>query len=111
MRRKETRSNCPIAAVVEVIGSKCKIMVLYRLQKRAWRFNELQRDIGEVSPKVLTENLRALEADGLITRTVFSLKPLHVEYALSELGRSMEPLLHEMHTWGAYYLRQIGLPL
>lgn len=110
MLPKDSLPDCPIATVISMIGSKCKLSVLYRLLSRPWRFNELKRDIHAVSPKVLSESLRSLEADGLVTRTVFNEMPPHVEYALSDLGQSMRPMLREMHAWGTYYLERMENP-
>ena len=107
MHLNDSFRDCPVMTVARIIGSKGKILILYRLLDRSWRFNELKRDIATISPKVLTENLRSLEADGLVVRTVHNIMPPHVEYALSELGQSMRPLLQEMQVWGISYLNQI----
>ena len=69
-----------------MIGSKWKLLILHNLLIRPWRFNELQKDLAGISQKVLTESLRTMEEDGIITRTVFAEVPPKVEYALSELG-------------------------
>ena len=70
---------------------------------RPWRFNELKKDLDGISQKVLTDSLRAMEEDGIITRTVYPEVPPRVEYALSELGESMRPILDAMKQWGAEY--------
>ena len=97
---------CPVATTVQLIGSKWKLLILRNLMARPWRFNELKRSLEGVSQKVLTDALRSLEADGLISRTVFAEVPLHVEYALTELGESMRPILKAMEAWGLYYQEQ-----
>jgi DNA-binding HxlR family transcriptional regulator len=68
-----------------------------------WRFNELQRSLEGISQKVLTDSLRSMEADGIITRTIYPEAPPRVEYALSELGDSMRPILKSMEDWGSKY--------
>lgn len=71
--------------------------------KRPWRFNELRRDLDGISQKVLTDSLRSIEEDGIITRTVYPEVPPRVEYALSDLGESMRPVIKSMEDWGAVY--------
>ena len=70
---------------------------------RPWRFNELQKSLDGISQKVLTDSLRSMEADGIITRTVYAEMPPRVEYALSDLGESMRPILTAMQEWGNHY--------
>lgn len=94
---------CPVATTVQLIGSKWKLLILHNLLIRPWRFNELQKDLAGISQKVLTESLRTMEEDGIITRTVFAEVPPKVEYALSELGESMRPIIKVMEQWGIYY--------
>lgn len=73
---------------------------------RPWRFNELKKDLEGISQKVLTDSLRSMEEDGIITRTVYPEVPPHVEYALSDLGESMRPILDAMKDWGSNYKKQ-----
>ena len=103
MLTKEEMPNCPVATAVRLIGSKWKLLVVRNLIVRPWRFNELLRDLSGVSQKVLTDTLRSMEADGLITRTVFPEVPPRVEYALSDLGRSMQPIIEALASWGEGY--------
>lgn len=103
MLTKEELPDCPVATTVQLIGNKWKLLILRNLLDRPWRFNELLRSIPGISQKVLTDNLRALEKDGIITRTVFPEVPPRVEYALSELGNSLRPILQAMRAWGVYY--------
>ena len=86
-----------------LIGSKWKLLILRNLLARPWRFNELQRSLEGISQKVLTDSLRSMEADGIITRTVYPEVPPHVEYALSELGETMRPIMKAMEEWGKNY--------
>ena len=94
---------CPVATTVQLIGSKWKLLILHNLLIRPWRFNEVQKDLAGISQKVLTESLRTMEEDGIITRTVFAEVPPKVEYALSELGESMRPIIKDMEQWCIYY--------
>ena len=88
MRKKEDLPKCDVATTVSIIGTKWKLLIIRNLLSRPWRFNELQRDLEGISQKVLTDSLRSMEADGIITRTVYPEVPPRVEYALSELGKS-----------------------
>ena len=107
MIAKENMPVCPVATTVQLIGSKWKLLNLRNLMARPWRFNELRKDLEGISQKVLTDSLRSMEKDGLIARTVFPEVPPHVEYALSDLGRSMKPIIQSMETWRLQYLNQI----
>lgn len=103
MLTKEEMPACPVATTVQRIGSKWKLLILRNLMVRPWRFNELKKDLAGISQKVLTDSLRSMEADGLITRTVYPEVPPPVEYALSELGESMRPIMDAMEAWGRNY--------
>ena len=92
-------------ATVRLIGSKWKILIMRNLMMRTWRFNELKKDLDGISQKVLTESLRSMDEDGLITRTVYPEVPPRVEYSLTELGESMRPILNTMADWGSNYKR------
>ena len=106
MLTKEEMPACPVATTVALIGSKWKLLILRDLLARPWRFNELRKDLNGISQKVLTDSLRALEADGIVTRTVYPEVPPRVEYALSELGESMRPIISAMEAWGLGYLEK-----
>ena len=108
MLTKEAMPACPVATTVQLIGSKWKLLILRNLRMRPWRFNELRRDLEGVSQKVLTDSLRAMEDDGIITRTVYPEVPPRVEYALSPLGKSMEPILDAMEQWGTAYQKMMN---
>lgn len=103
MLTKEELPPCPVATTLLLIGNKWKIFILQRLLERTWRFNELQKDIPGISQRVLTDNLRAMEKDGLIERKVYAESPPKVEYSLSELGETMRPVIKSMHNWGIEY--------
>ena len=103
MKTKEELPACPVATTVSLIGSKWKLLIMRNLLYRPWRFNELRRDLDGISQKVLTDSLRSMEADGLVVRTVYPEVPPRVEYALSPLGESMQPIIHSMEEWGRAY--------
>lgn len=101
--KAELLPDCPVATTVQLIGNKWKLLIIRNLRVRPWRFNELQKNLEGISQKVLTDSLRSMEADGLITRTVYAEVPPRVEYALSELGETMSPILDAMEAWGNSY--------
>ena len=103
MLTKEEMPACPVATTVQLIGSKWKLLILRNLMARPWRFNELRKDLEGISQKVLTESLRSMETDGLVARTVYPEVPPRVEYSLTELGRSLKPVLDAMQNWGEWY--------
>ncbi|MCD8224775.1 MAG: helix-turn-helix transcriptional regulator [Clostridiales bacterium] len=107
MKTKDELPECPVATTVSLIGSKWKLLILRNLLERPWRFNELRRDLEGISQKVLTDSLRSMEEDGIITRTVYPEVPPRVEYALSELGESMRPVIKAMEAWGTDYKTSI----
>ena len=108
MLTKEEMPACPVATTVALIGSKWKLLILRNLLARPWRFNEMKKNLEGISQKVLTDSLRSLEDDGIITRTVYPEVPPRVEYALSELGESMRPIINEMESWGLSYQEQVS---
>lgn len=107
MLTKEKLPECPVATTVQLIGSKWKLLILRNLMDRPWRFNELKKSLEGVSQKVLTDSLRSLENDGIITRTVYAEVPPRVEYALSDIGESMRPILTAMKEWGDNYKKSL----
>ena len=100
MKTRDELPDCPVATTVQVIGSKWKLLIMRNLLMRPWRFNELHKNLEGISQKVLTDSLRSMEADGIITRTVYPEVPPRVEYALSPLGETMRPILDAMQAWG-----------
>ena len=103
MLTKDELPECPVATTVQLIGSKWKLLIMRNLLQRSWRFNELRKDLEGISQKVLTDSLRSMEDDGIITRTVYPEVPPRVEYALSDLGESMRPIIKAMEEWGTNY--------
>lgn len=106
MKTKEELPDCPVATTVSLIGSKWKLLILRNLLQRPWRFNELKRSLDGISQKVLTDSLRSMEEDGIITRTVYPEVPPRVEYALSQIGESMRPIIKSMEEFGTEYKNQ-----
>lgn len=106
MLTKEEMPACPVATTVQLIGSKWKLLIMRNLLQRPWRFNELRKNLEGISQKVLTDSLRSMEEDGIITRTVYPEVPPRVEYALSALGESMRPIMDAMEVWGNNYKNQ-----
>lgn len=94
---------CPVETTLTLIGNKWKVLILRDLLSGTKRFGELKKSVGAVSQKVLTAQLRDMEADGLLTRTVYPEVPPRVEYELTELGLSLKPILDSMCVWGENY--------
>lgn len=98
-------NHCPVKATLEMIGGKYKALILWHLSDQILRFSELRNMIGNVTPKMLTQQLRELEACHLVHREVYPVIPPKVEYSLTELGQSLMPVLIAMRDWGASYMR------
>ena len=101
--------NCPVEATLDLIGGKYKALILWHLSEKQLRFSELRKVITTATPKMLTQQLRELESQALIHREVFPVVPPKVEYSLTELGRSLLPILVAMRDWGADYMRSKNL--
>nr|WP_325211649.1 helix-turn-helix domain-containing protein [uncultured Oscillibacter sp.] len=99
---------CPVETTLTLISDKWKVLILRDLLSGTKRFGELKKSIGGVSQKVLTAQLRQMESSGLLTRTVYPEVPPRVEYALTELGYSLKPVLDAMWSWGQEYKAQNG---
>lgn len=100
--------NCPVAAAIQLIGGKYKALILWQLSGGILRFSELGRAIAEATPKMLTQQLRELEADGLIERKVYPVVPPRVEYFLTAKGQSLRPVLVALYHWGSGHLQEQG---
>lgn len=96
-------SPCPVATTVSLIGNKWKLLILRELLSGTKRFGELRSNISGISQKVLTQNLRSMEADGILIRQVYAEVPPKVEYCLSDLGNSLKPIIDVMAEWGLGY--------
>ena len=95
--------ECPVEMTLKLIGDKWKVLIIRDLLSGTQRFSELMRSVTGISQKVLPGHLRAMEADGLLTRKVYPEVPPHVEYTLTETGYSLEPILDAMTVWGSRY--------
>lgn len=100
----ENPLSCPMLTTLNVIGGKWKPMVLHMLLAQTMRFGDLKKNIPPVSQKMLTQQLRELEADGIVVRKVYAEVPPRVEYALTPRGMSLEPILNCLYTWGEMHL-------
>ena len=100
----KAKNACPVEATLDLIGGKYKALILWHLSGGTLRFSELKKQIS-ATPKMLTQQLRELEAQALIHREVYAVVPPRVEYSLTELGRSLMPILVAMRDWGAGYMR------
>lgn len=96
--------SCPVEATIHLIGGKYKSVILWHLTNQTLRFSELQKIVPKATTKMLTQQLRELESQGLINRTVYPVVPPKTEYSLTEFGRTIIPILNEMCTWGTNYL-------
>ncbi len=101
--------NCPVSATIHLIGGKYKALLLWHLTGQTLRFNQLRRLVPEATPKMLTQQLRELEEDGLILRAVYPVVPPKVEYSLTPLGKSLFPILEAMYRWGSALMEKEGL--
>jgi DNA-binding HxlR family transcriptional regulator len=102
MARKET--YCPVEATLDLIGNKWKILILRELFVGKRRFGELYKAIAGITQKMLTQQLREMERDGILNRKLFAEVPPRVEYSLTRYGRSLKPILNAMHHWGTRYV-------
>ncbi len=98
------RSHCPVEATLDAIGGRWKVLILHELFKGTSRFGELHRGLHGITQKMLTQQLREMERDGLIHREVYMQVPPKVEYSLTALGKTLHPVLEAMHLWGKKFL-------
>ena len=103
MQQSKELPACPVETTLMLIGDKWKVLILRDLMPGTKRFGELKKSIGSVSQKVLTAQLRDMEEKGLVSRTVYAEVPPRVEYSLTELGKSLSPILDAMREWGETY--------
>lgn len=109
MENNSNKYNCPVDATIDLIGGKYKAVILWHLIEDKKRFSELKRLIPKATEKMLTQQLRDLESDDLIIRTVYPIVPPKVEYSLSDFGRTIIPILKEMCRWGEDYLANTNM--
>lgn len=101
--------HCPVEATLGLVGGKYKALILWKLIPGPMRFSELRRAVPAATPKMLTQQLRELENDGLVLRTIFPVVPPRVEYSLTPFGQTVRPVLESMYAWGTDYLEHRGL--
>lgn len=102
-------THCPVEATINLIGGKYKTLLLWNLMGRTLRYSQLRREVPGATPKMLTQQLRQLESDGLLNRKVYPEVPPKVEYSLTDFGKSIRPVLEAMYGWGTSYLGDLGL--
>ena len=107
MRKLNELPECPVATTISLVGNKWKLLIIRNLMKRPWRFNELLKSLEGISQKVLTDNLRQLESDGIIYRKDYHTNPPKVEYGMTDLGLKLIDLLDLMSSFGDFYKTQI----
>ncbi len=98
--------NNPVELALEIIGGKWKMPILWRLKEKAWRYGELKKSLGKITHKMLTEQLRELERDGLIHREVYQVVPPKVEYSLTSKGETAIPIIESLREWGVAFRDQ-----
>jgi len=99
---------CPVTTAQKILSGKWTLLIIYFLSERTMRFNELQKELGNLTQATLTKQLRAMEKNGLIIRTVYNQIPPKVEYSLSELGRQFAPVLEALEAWGKQYIEYLS---
>lgn len=107
MLTKAELPDCPVVTTLQLIGNKWKMLILHNLLSRPRRFHEMQRSAPGISREMLTDNPRELEADGITARIVYPEVPPRVEYALSELGESLRPIIKTPENWGTGYQKKV----
>jgi DNA-binding HxlR family transcriptional regulator len=107
MENKLCQYSCPVEATLDVIGGKWKGIILYKLLAGPRRFSELKRELSAITQRMLTLQLRELEEDGIVHREIYKQIPPKVEYSLTDFGKTLEPILLAMLTWGDRYQDQI----
>lgn len=107
-KRDKLRDDCPVKAAIDVIRGRWKPHILFELSQGTKRFSDMQVALPGITAQVLTTQLRQLEADGVILRKVYPEIPLRVEYALSQLGRSLSSVMEQLEAWGTRYQQQMS---
>ena len=102
---------CPVEAAMDVIGGKYKAMIVYELIDGTKRYNEIQKGVPQATPRMLSKQLKELEADGVINRVLYPVVPPKTEYSLTELGRTLVPIVEDLCSWGEHYFKLAGLPI
>jgi DNA-binding HxlR family transcriptional regulator len=107
MLKKKDLPPCPVATTVRLIGNKWKLLILRDLMSGTRRFGELRKCVSGISQKVLTDNLRDMEDDGILSRKIYAEVPPRVEYKLTDLGNSLKPVIESLEIWGKGYQKKV----
>ena len=107
--RTNNNYNCPVEATIDLIGGKYKAVILWHLMGKTLRYSELHRLVSRATDKMLAQQLRELEKDGLISRKVYPIVPPRTEYSLTDFGRTLVPILDAMCNWGSDYLDELDI--
>lgn len=103
--------HCPVEAAMDVIGGKYKALIVYELMNGTRRYNEIQRAVPQATPRMLSKQLKELEADGVIDRVLYPVVPPKTEYSLTELGRTLVPIVDALCKWGEHYFELAEVPI
>ena len=103
--------HCAVEAAMDVVGGKYKALILYELMSGTKRYSELQRALPQATPRMLSKQLKELEEDGVISRTLYPVVPPKTEYSLTELGHTLAPIVDALCKWGERYFELAGVPV
>ena len=103
--------NCPVEAAMDVIGGKYKALIIYELINGTRRYNEIQKAVPQATPRMLSKQLKELEEDGVLIRTLYPVVPPKTEYFLSDLGKTLVPIVEALCGWGENYFHEAGVPV
>lgn len=102
--------HCPVEAAMDIVGGKYKAIIIYHLINNTLRYNQIQKEIPQATPKMLSQQLKELEADGIINRVLYPVVPPKTEYSLTELGKTLVPIITALCDWGENYFKLHGVP-
>ena len=112
MNLEKIRSyHCPVEAAMDVIGGKYKALIVYELINGPRRYNEIQRAVPQATPRMLSKQLKELEEDGVINRVLYPVVPPKTEYSLTDMGKTLVPIVEALCSWGENYFNMAGVPV
>ena len=112
MNLEKIRSyHCPVEAAMDVIGGKSKALIVYELMGGTRRYNEIQRAVPQATPRMLSKQLKELEEDGVINRVLYPVVPPKTEYSLTDMGKTLVPIVEALCSWGESYFSIAGVPV
>ena len=103
--------HCPVEAAMDVIGGKYKALIVYELIGGTRRYNEIQRAVPQATPRMLSKQLKELEEDGVINRVLYPVVPPKTEYSLTDMGKTLVPIVEALCQWGEHYFALAGVPV